>query len=175
MSADFKRELVVTDADVVTVGEIRAGADSLTLYLDTVGRPQIRDKETGSRVDDDGVVAADVLILENDVVVSKASDPNGRGLKRKVASGSVAQPGDDGLAADRSAPFELADGVGGRALGGPLGAQGFLVQDSCVQGADRGPGVDAEILGQGRFQSPIGLESVGLAFSDVVGGDQLCP
>jgi hypothetical protein len=45
VSADFKRELVVTDADVVTVGEIRAGADSLTLYLDTVGRPQIRDKK----------------------------------------------------------------------------------------------------------------------------------
>ena len=69
MSADFKRELVVTDADVVTVGEVRAGADSLALHLDTVGRPQIRDKETGSGVDDDGVVAADVVIVENDVVV----------------------------------------------------------------------------------------------------------
>ena len=62
-----------------------------------------------------------------------------------------------------------------RALGGPLGVQGLLVQDACVQGADRGPGVDAEILGEGRFQSPIGLQSVGLAFSDVVGGDQLRP
>ena len=38
MSADFEGELVVTDADVVTIGEIRAGADSLTLHLDTVGR-----------------------------------------------------------------------------------------------------------------------------------------
>ena len=155
---------MVTDTDVVTVGEIRAGADSLTLHLDTVGRPQIRDKETGSRVDDDGVVAADVLILENDVVVSKASDPNGRGLKRKVASGGVAQPGDDGLTAEGSAPFEIADGVGGRALGDPLGVQGLLMQDSCVQGADGGSGFDAEIVGQGRLQSPIGLQSVGLAF-----------
>jgi hypothetical protein len=46
VSADFEGELVVTDTDVVTVGEIRAGADSLTLHLDTVGRPQIRDKGT---------------------------------------------------------------------------------------------------------------------------------
>ena len=93
---------MVTDADVVTIGEIRAGADSLTLHLDTVGRPQIRDNETGSGVDDDGVVAADVVIVENDVVVRTASDPSGRGAQRKVASGGVAQPGEDGLAADRS-------------------------------------------------------------------------
>ena len=77
--ANFEGELVVTDTDVVTIGEIRAGADSLTLHLDTVGRPQIRDKEAGFRIDDDGVVAADVVILENDVVVRTATDPNGRG------------------------------------------------------------------------------------------------
>ena len=74
-----------------------------------------------------------------------------------------------------AAPVEIADGVGGRALGGPLGVQRLLAQDACVQGTDRGPRVDAEILGQGRFQSPIGLQRVGLAFSDVVGGDQLSP
>ena len=147
-----------TDADVVTVGQVRAGADSLTLYLDTVGRPQIGDQETGSGVDDDGVVAADEVIVEHNVVVRPASDPDRRGLKRKVVSGSVAQPGEDGLAADRSAPVEIADGVGGRALGGPLGVQRLLAQDACVQGADRGPGVDAKILGQRRFQSPIGLQ-----------------
>jgi hypothetical protein len=59
VSADFKCELVVTDTDVVTVGEICARADSLALYLDTVGRSQIHDHETGSGVDDDGVVATD--------------------------------------------------------------------------------------------------------------------
>ena len=130
-----------------------------TLHLDTVGRPQIRDKETGSGVDDDGVVAADVVIVENDVVVSKASDPDGRGLKRKVASGGVAQPGDDGLAAEGSAPFEIADGVGGRALGGPPGVQGLLMHDSCVQSTDRGPdrlmsaGVPVPGLARRRSQS----------------------
>jgi hypothetical protein len=36
VSTDLKRELVVADADVVTVGEVRAGADSLALHLDTV-------------------------------------------------------------------------------------------------------------------------------------------
>ena len=91
MSADFQGELVGTDTDVVTVGQIRAGADALTLHLDTVGRPQIGDNETGSGVDDDGVVAAHIVIGENDVVVRTASDPDGRGVQRKVASGSVAQ------------------------------------------------------------------------------------
>ena len=36
-------------------------------------------------------------------------------------------------------------------------------------------GVDAEILGQVRFQSPIGVEGIGLTLGDVVGGDQLSP
>jgi hypothetical protein len=81
---------VVTYTDVVTVGKICAGADSLALHLDTVRRPQIDDHETGSGVNDDGVVAADVGIVEHDVVVGKATDPSGRGVQRIVISGSVA-------------------------------------------------------------------------------------
>src|SRR6185312_4976755 len=69
VSPDFKGELVLADTDVVTIGQIRAGADALTLHLDTVGRPQIGDNEAGSGVDDDGVVAAHIVIGENDVVV----------------------------------------------------------------------------------------------------------
>jgi hypothetical protein len=61
--ANFEGEFVVADADVVTVGEVRAGADSPVSHLDTVGRPQIGDHETCSGVDDDGVVAADVGIV----------------------------------------------------------------------------------------------------------------
>jgi hypothetical protein len=67
--ADFEFELVAADANVVTVSQRGAVTDSLALHLDTVGRPQIDDHETGSGVDDHGVVPADVGVVENDVVV----------------------------------------------------------------------------------------------------------
>jgi hypothetical protein len=56
-----------------------------------------------------------------------------------------------------------------------LGVQGLLPRDPLMQGPHRGTGIDAEILGQVCFQSPIGVESVRLALGDVVGGDQLRP
>ena len=44
-----------------------------------------------------------------------------------------------------------------------------------MQAAHCRTGVDAEVLGEVRFQSPIGVEGVGLPLADVVGGDQLSP
>ena len=57
---DFEDELVTADADMVTDGKNRAGVNPLALDLDTVGRPQIHNHETGSGIDDRGAVAADV-------------------------------------------------------------------------------------------------------------------
>ena len=48
-------------------------------------------------------------------------------------------------------------------LGCPFGVQRLLAQNTFVQGADCGPGVDAEILGEGPLQSAIGFQRVGLA------------
>jgi hypothetical protein len=69
---------VVADPDAVAVGESDAGANPLASHVDSVGRAQVRDHEAGAGVDDDGVVAADVGVVENDVVVDEASDPGGR-------------------------------------------------------------------------------------------------
>ena len=44
-----------------------------------------------------------------------------------------------------------------------------------MQAAHGRAGVDAEIFSEVRFQSPIGVEGIGLALGDVVGGDQLSP
>ena len=74
---DFEGEFVVADADAVTIGQGSGGANSLVLHLDSVGRAQIADDEAGSGVDDDGVVAAHVGVIENDVVIGQAPDPGG--------------------------------------------------------------------------------------------------
>lgn len=51
---------MVTDANVVAVVQRDRGADSLVLHMHAVGRSEVVDDVVGARVDDDGVVAADV-------------------------------------------------------------------------------------------------------------------
>ncbi|CKT35040.1 Uncharacterised protein [Mycobacterium tuberculosis] len=58
--ADLEREFMVTDANVVAVVQRDRGADSLVLHMHAVGRSEVVDDVVGARVDDDGVVAADV-------------------------------------------------------------------------------------------------------------------
>src|SRR5271156_5760217 len=72
--ANFEYELVATDADMVAVGQGGAAPDAPATHVDTVGRPQIADHETPPGVDDDRVVAADIVVIENDVVVGTAAD-----------------------------------------------------------------------------------------------------
>ncbi len=153
-----------------------AASDAPARYLDTVGRPQIADHETTAGVDDDGVVATDVVVVENDVVVGSPADP-GRPLqpvalsipspaaRRRLTGPPACRCADRGQrrhASRSSAPVSC-------------GVQGFLTQDALVQAAHRRTGVDAEVLGKVRFQSLIGVEGIGLPLSDVVGGDQLSP
>ena len=74
---DLEGELVVADADHVAVAERRRAADPLSPDVDAVGRAQVGDDEAGAGVDDDGVMAADVDVVEHDVVVGQPSDPGG--------------------------------------------------------------------------------------------------
>src|SRR6202000_3513532 len=60
-------------------------------------------------------------------------------------------------------------------FGGLLGVQAFLAQYSRVQHCEGGTRVAAQIFGPYRFESPISVESGGLALSNVIGGDQLRP
>src|SRR5580693_4150227 len=78
VGANFECELVAADADMVAVGQGGAAPDPPASNVDTVGRPQIADHETPPGVDDDRVVAADIVIVENDVVVGTAPDSVGR-------------------------------------------------------------------------------------------------
>src|SRR5262249_55135220 len=55
---DLERELVVTDADPVAVGQHRGAANAFATHVDPVGRSQVADHETRTGVDDDGVMAA---------------------------------------------------------------------------------------------------------------------
>jgi len=73
---------VAADADVVTIGEGGAGTERLLLYLHAVGRPQIANHETASGIDDYGVVSADVVGVQDDVVVWEAPYPGDRRLER---------------------------------------------------------------------------------------------
>ena len=73
-ATNFEYELVAADADPVAVGQGGAAPDAPASDVDTVGRPQIADHETPPGVDDDRVVAADIVVVENDVVVRTAAD-----------------------------------------------------------------------------------------------------
>jgi hypothetical protein len=48
----------------IAVAENNAAPDTLALHLDTIGRAQIGDHETGSGVGDDGMVTADVGVVD---------------------------------------------------------------------------------------------------------------
>ena len=60
-------------------------------------------------------------------------------------------------------------------LRGLLHVQRFLAQDPLVQGAHRRPWIDAQVVGECGLQPLVGVERLGLAFGQVVGGDQLRP
>ena len=90
--ADLEGELVVADPDLVAVGKVRGGLDRLPLDLDTVGRPQIDDHEARSGVHDRGMVAADIGVVEDDLVVVISPNPSGGGTQLMELSGRVAQP-----------------------------------------------------------------------------------
>lgn len=84
LGGDPKSEFVVTDADMVAVVEGGRRADALMLHMDTVGRAEVVDDVVGPGVDDDGVVAADVGVVQDDVVVTEAPDARRR-LRQRVA------------------------------------------------------------------------------------------
>src|ERR1700733_6258046 len=71
---NFKYELVAADPDQVAIGQGGAGPGAPASDVDTVGRTQIADHKTAPGVDDDRVVAADIVIVENDVVIGTAPD-----------------------------------------------------------------------------------------------------
>ena len=84
---------------MVAVGQRGAAPDTPALHIDAIGRLGIVDDETGSGIDDYGVVPADVsVVVENDVVVRMAPDPGGRAVQWILTTGSVAQPGDGEIA-----------------------------------------------------------------------------
>ena len=55
---DFEGELVIADADVVTIVECDGTTNPLVLSVNSVGRPGIEDLEVDAGIDDGGVVAA---------------------------------------------------------------------------------------------------------------------
>src|SRR3954452_15044341 len=75
---DVEDELMVADTNMGTIGQCRAGSNSLFCHVDSVCRAKVGDDEAGAGVDDHRVVAADRSVVENNVVVGKAPDP-GRG------------------------------------------------------------------------------------------------
>jgi hypothetical protein len=111
---------------VIPVREVGSGLDSVALYLDAVSRPKIGDHETGSGVDDHGVMAADVGVVENNFVISIAPDSGGSGVQQVIVSSTVKQPGDGGPTVSRATRFEIAESASSCALGGPFGVQGLL-------------------------------------------------
>ena len=71
MLLDLEGELVAADADSVTIEKGGTGTNSLVLHLHAVGRSQIGNHETATSVDDYGVVPADIVVVQNDVVVGR--------------------------------------------------------------------------------------------------------
>src|SRR2546430_16388305 len=71
----LERELVIADADPVAVGQRRRAPYAFVPHVDSIGRAQIGDHEARAGVDDDGVVTADVDVVEHDVVVAEPPDP----------------------------------------------------------------------------------------------------
>jgi hypothetical protein len=66
------------DGDVIAICERGAGPKSLTLHLHTIGRSQVGNHETTSGIEDYGVMPADIVTLQDDVVVWKAPNSGGR-------------------------------------------------------------------------------------------------
>ena len=83
---DFEGELVIADADVVTIVERDGTANPLVLHVNSVGRPGIEHHEIDAGIDDGGVVAADVGVVENDVVIANPSNAR-RGRPQRRARG----------------------------------------------------------------------------------------
>ena len=145
--------------------------------MDPVGRTQIADDETASGVDDHRVVPADVVVVENDVVVgaggrSGSTTPAGNAWPSSPRSSAVA----DGPARVPVCSAGIVERWCAAVVCAACdGVQRLLAQDLLVQAPDGGAGVDAEIFGQVGFQPAIGVEGIGLTLGDVVGGDQLGP
>ncbi len=89
----FEGELVAADADMVAVRQRGAASDAPASYQDAVGRSQVADDETACGIDDDSVVAADIVVVENNVVVGTAAD-SVRRLQLVALSVVSAQRGD---------------------------------------------------------------------------------
>src|SRR5262249_29252440 len=130
---DFEDELVTADADVVTDGKDRAGVDSLAVDLDTVGRPQIHNHETGSGIDDRGVVAADVGIVQNAGLLFGPGGGGGGGAFPSHSGGGGAAGGSGGSAGllFSSGGAGGAGGYSDNAVGGAGGAGGAALLVGC--------------------------------------------
>ena len=129
---DLERELVITDADPVAVGQRRSAADAFVAHVDSVGRAQIGDHETRAGVDDDGVVAADIGVVEHDVVVGQPPDPGGGGVQWIHPSVRRAKTRLRMRSVDRGTQSDVVDGVHGGGPGGLLHIERFLAQDALV-------------------------------------------
>jgi hypothetical protein len=68
----------------VQVDDEYAGRDPFSAHVDPFGRSEVRDHEAGAGVDDDRVVAADVGVVENDVVLGPLRRYPGGALIRAV-------------------------------------------------------------------------------------------
>src|SRR4029077_8213528 len=112
--------------DPVAVGQRRSAADAFVTHVDSVGRAQIGDHETRAGVDDDGVVAADIGVVEHDVVVGQPTDPGGGGLQWINPSVRRAKTRLGMRSVDRGTQFDVVDGVHGGGPGGFLPVGGFL-------------------------------------------------
>src|ERR1700749_530673 len=146
-------QLVAADADMVAIGEGGAASDAPALHQDSVSRSQIADHKAASGVDDDGVVATDVVVVEHDVVVESAAN-TGRASQRIALSVLAAQLGAGTHAVLSDGVRAEIDGAAlGGGLGGAFGVQRLLAQDPLVQGLHRRTGIDAEILGEVHLQS----------------------
>jgi hypothetical protein len=129
---NLERELVITDADPVAVGQCRGAANAFATHVDSVGRAQIGDHETGAGVDDDGVVAADVGVVEHDAVVGESPDPGGGGQQWIDQSRRRAQTRQRRRRIDCGAQVDVDRGVHRGGPGGSLHVEGFLAKDPLV-------------------------------------------
>ena len=93
MSLDFEDELVAADVDVVAIGECDAGTNGrFWTFTPLADFKSVITKPSG--IDDYGVVSADIIVVQDDVVVGKTTYSGARPLQRIVSSGLVAQIGD---------------------------------------------------------------------------------
>ena len=110
---DLENELVMADPDPVTVSERDAASYSTVVYVNTVGRAQVGDDEDTARVADHGVVAADLGVVQHDVIIRKPADPSGRPDQGMDLPRQGVKARHGGRSGRRDPPIEDARGGGG--------------------------------------------------------------